>query len=119
VCLSSGEAEEGRDEAELPLDFTLADPFCLSLPDQVYCLVTGDRPPGSPKRPKALAGFDSSFDSPMILFQDVVQILHLPQSTAAPQLPFLLQLLHSRRVAPTFVDIDDARSGWLGERNAF
>jgi hypothetical protein len=27
VCLSSGEAEEGRDEAELSLDFTLADPF--------------------------------------------------------------------------------------------
>jgi hypothetical protein len=43
VCLSSGEAEEGRDEAELPLDFTLADPFCLSLPDHVYCLVTGGR----------------------------------------------------------------------------
>jgi hypothetical protein len=34
-----------------------------------------------------------------------------PQSTAAPQLPFVLQLLHGRRVAPTFIDIDDARSG--------
>jgi hypothetical protein len=50
----------------------------------------------------------------MILFQDVVQILHLPQSTAALQLPFLLQLLHSRRLASTFVDIDDARSGMAG-----
>jgi hypothetical protein len=47
--LSSGEAEHGRNEAELPLDFTLADPFCLSLPNHVHCLVTSDRSPGTPK----------------------------------------------------------------------
>jgi hypothetical protein len=88
--LSSGEAEHSRDQAELPDDFTLADPSCLSLPNHVHCLITGDRPPRTPKGSEALAGFHSSFDGSMILFQDVVQILHRPEPTAAGQLSFLL-----------------------------
>jgi hypothetical protein len=87
--LSSGEAEHGRNEAELPLDFTLADPFaCPFL--HVHCLVTSDRSPGTQNETEALASFYSSFYGPVILFQNIVQILHRPQSTAATQLPFVL-----------------------------
>jgi NAD(P)-dependent dehydrogenase (short-subunit alcohol dehydrogenase family) len=60
--LSSGEAEHSRDQAELPGDFSLADPSCLSLPNHVHCLITGDRPPRAPRGSEALAGLHSSFD---------------------------------------------------------
>jgi hypothetical protein len=52
--LSSGEAEYSRDQAELPGDFRLADPSCLSLPNHVQRLITGDRPQRAPKRSGSL-----------------------------------------------------------------
>ena len=38
--------------------------------------VAGDRPPSSPKRSKMLACVDPAFDRAVVLFQDVVKILH-------------------------------------------
>ena len=38
--------------------------------------VTGDRPPSSPERAKMLACTYPALDRPMILFQDVIEILH-------------------------------------------
>ena len=47
----------------------------LSFPDSVHCLVTLDGTPGIRKGSEALLRIDSSFDGPVILFNDVVQIL--------------------------------------------
>jgi hypothetical protein len=40
------------------------------------CFIAGDRTPGSPKRAEMLAGAYPALDRPMILFQDVIEILH-------------------------------------------
>jgi hypothetical protein len=38
--------------------------------------IAADRTPGGPKGPEMLARLDPAFDSPMILFQDVIEVLH-------------------------------------------
>jgi hypothetical protein len=49
---------------------------CLSFADHVNGFVTGNRAPGAPKGTKPLTGSAPAFDGPMILFEDVVEVLH-------------------------------------------
>jgi hypothetical protein len=51
-------------------------PSCLSFADHVNGFVTGNRAPGAPKGTKPLTGSAPAFDGPMILFEDVVEVLH-------------------------------------------
>ncbi len=41
---------------------------------------------------EALLGVDSTFDGSMILFENVIQVLHRSVSTAGAQPPFLLSV---------------------------
>jgi hypothetical protein len=38
--------------------------------------IAADRTPGGPKGPEMLDRLDPAFDSPMILFQNVIEVLH-------------------------------------------
>src|SRR6516164_10063866 len=48
----------------------------LAFADHMDRLVAGNCAPSAPKRTEMLAGADQAFDRPMILFQNVVEILH-------------------------------------------
>ena len=39
-------------------------------------LIAGDRAPGSPEGAKMLACTHPAFDGPMVLFQDLIEVLH-------------------------------------------
>jgi hypothetical protein len=48
----------------------------LAFADHMNRLVAGDRTPSSPERTKMLACAHPAFDGPVILFQDIIEILH-------------------------------------------
>jgi hypothetical protein len=52
------------------------------LPDHVDCFVALNRSPSRPEFSEALLGVNSTFDGSMILFENVVQVLHRSVSTA-------------------------------------
>jgi hypothetical protein len=77
--------EQTRNEMELVDNLTDAHPPGLPLPNRMHRLVTLDRAISSPERPEALARSHPPLDGPMILLQNVIQVLHRPQSTSALQ----------------------------------
>ena len=80
--------EQPSDEMELANNLTDAHPPRLPLPNRMHRFVTLDRAVGSPERTEALARSRASLDGPMILLQEVIKVLHRPQSTSTPQRAF-------------------------------
>ena len=64
--------EKAVDELNLPKKIISRHPSSLPLPDHVDCFVALDRAPDRLQFSKALLGIHSTFDGPMILFEDVV-----------------------------------------------
>ena len=80
--------EKAVDELNLAKKVVSRHPSHLPLPDHVKRFVALNRSPGRPKFSNALLGLHSTFDGSMILFQNVVQVLHGSVSTALAQRPF-------------------------------
>ena len=57
----------------------------LAFADHMDRLVAGDRTPSSPKRAKMLAGVNPALDRPVILFKDIVEVLHRSMSAVPLQ----------------------------------
>jgi hypothetical protein len=75
---SGSEVEQLSDEGSLSLHVATADPANLFLPHHCHRLVArqGSSCRSKTAEPKARAG--QAFDAPMILLDDVVQVLALP-----------------------------------------
>jgi hypothetical protein len=58
---------------------------------------------------ESLLGIHSSFDSPVVLLDDIVQILHRPMAAATAECPLLLNSRDRRGVEGRQVRVDDAR----------
>jgi hypothetical protein len=89
VC-SGYQIEKVVDELNLPRQIISWHPSNLPLPDYVDCFVALNGSPGRLEFSKALFGVHSTFDGSMVLFEDVIQVLHGPVSTTIAQRPFLL-----------------------------
>jgi len=74
--------EKTVDELNLTKKIISCHPSNLPLPDHVDCFVALNRSPSRPEFSEALLGIHSTFDSSMILFENVVQVLHRSVSTA-------------------------------------
>ena len=68
--------EKAVDELNLTRKIISCHPSNLPLPDHVDCFVALNRSPSCLEFSEALFGVHSTFDGSMILFQNVVQILH-------------------------------------------
>jgi hypothetical protein len=68
--------EETNIEAVQWTDLRTRHTFALAFADHVDRLVASDCAPGSPEGTKMLACFDPPLDRPMILFQNIVEVLH-------------------------------------------
>ena len=88
--------EKAVDELNLSKKIISCHPSNLPLPDHVDCFVALNRSPSRLKFSEALLGVHSTFDGSMILFQNVVQVLHRSVSTAVAQRPFLFCCWGSR-----------------------
>src|ERR1035437_6658380 len=82
--------EKAVDELNLAKKVVSCHPSNLPLPDHMNRFVTLNRSPSRLEFSEALLGVHSTFDGSMILFENVVQVLHGSVSTALAQRPFLL-----------------------------
>src|SRR5271167_1012245 len=73
------------------------------------CFVTCDRAPSSPEGAKILVCAHPALDRPMILFQNIVEILHRSMSTVLLQSALVFELHNRRRVSGMLVGVDDSR----------
>jgi hypothetical protein len=73
--------EKAVDELNLTKKIISCHPSSLPLPDHVDCFVALNRSPSRLEFSEALLGVHSTFDGSMILFQNVVQVLHRSMST--------------------------------------
>jgi len=74
--------EKAVDELNLSKKIISCHPSNLPLPDHVDCFVALNRAPSRLEFSEALLGIHSTFDGSMILFENVVQVLQRPVSTA-------------------------------------
>jgi len=81
----------------------------LAFADHVNRLVAGQRAPGSPERPKMLAGFHPALDGPMILFHHVIELTPEAVPALFVQNPVGFELCDRRRVGAMAVGVDDSR----------
>ena len=86
----SCQIEKTIDELNLPKKIISCHPSNLPLADHVDCFVALNRSPGRLKFSESLFGVHSTFDGSMILFEDVIQVLHGSVSTTMAQCSFLL-----------------------------
>jgi len=89
VCraFSGRQIEKALDQLNLTKKIISCAPSTLPLTDHVDCLVSLNRSSSRLEFPEALLGVHSTFDSPMILFENVVQVLYRSVSTAVAQCP--------------------------------
>src|SRR5271170_5216526 len=71
--------------------------------------VAGDRAPRSPERAKMLACAYPALDRPMILFQNVVEILHRSMPAILFQSLLGFESLDGRWITGVLVGVDDPR----------
>src|ERR1035438_115515 len=101
--------EKVVDELNLTKNIISCHPSSLPLPDHVHCLVALNRSPSCLEFSEALLSVHSTFDGSMILFQNVVQILHRSVSTAVAQRPFLLTVRDRGAINRCQVGVDHSR----------
>jgi hypothetical protein len=106
---SGGQFEELVDELNLTPNISSAHPPNLPLPHHVHRLITLNRSLRSRKLPKSLLGIYPPFDRSVVLFENVVQVLHGSGTTAAAKGPFLLYVGDGRAVDRCQIRIDDTR----------
>src|SRR5277367_5040476 len=119
VC-SGCQIEEMVDELDLSRQIISCHPSNLPLPYHVDCFVALNGSPGRLEFSEALFGVHSTFDGSMILFEDVIQVLHGSVSTTMAQCPFLLTVGDRGGVDRRQVGVDHSRlrMGSIAERLA-
>ena len=76
VYILEGQSEESLDELNLTPNVSPANPPSLPFPNHVHRLISLNRSRGGLELSKSLLGVHSSFDRSIILFQDIVKVLH-------------------------------------------
>src|SRR5271166_2841948 len=82
-------------------------------------LVAGTCAPSAPKRTEMLARADPAFDGPVILLQDVVEVLHRSMSAVLLQSTFGFELRNRRRITGVLVGVDDPRRRMVRSAQGF
>src|ERR1035437_1197441 len=105
------QVEKAVDKLNLSKKIISCHPSSLPLSDHVDCFIALNRSPSRLKFSEALLSVNSTFDGSMILFENVVQVLHGSVSTAVAQRPFLLTVRDRRAVNRRQVGVDHSRLG--------
>src|SRR6516165_12549915 len=90
------QGEKAVDELNLSKKIISCHPSSLPLPDHMNCFVALNRSPSRRELSEALLGIHTTFDGSMILFENVIQVLHRSVSTAVAQRAFLTYCRGSR-----------------------
>jgi hypothetical protein len=95
------------DESILSPDPTATQPPHLALLNYIHRLITLNRSSRSLEFAKPLLGVHAPFDRPMVLLDDVVQILDGSVTAPAGERPFLLYICDGRAVDRSQIRVDD------------
>src|ERR1700720_1978032 len=104
-----GQFEELLDELNLTSNVSPANPPSLPFPNHVHCLISLNRSPCRLELWKSLLGVHSALDRSMVLFEDIVKVLHRSMPTTAALNPFLLYICDGCAVDGRQIRVDDAR----------
>ena len=83
---SGRDPEQAGNKGGLSVHVAPANVPNLSLSDHRHCLVASQRSSGGLETAKAQTGSDQALDAPMILLDDVVEVIDLASPREAPQL---------------------------------
>src|SRR5215213_4843057 len=106
---SGRDPEQAGNKGGLSRHVTPANVPNLSFSDHRHSLVAGQRSSGGWQTAKAQTGSDQGFDAPMVLLNDVVEVLDLAQPGEAPQLTIALHRRDRGGIGRILVDRDRAR----------
>ena len=114
------QVEKAVDELNLPKKIISCHPSNVPLSDHVDRFVALNRSPRRLEFSEALFGSHSTFDGSMILFENVVQVLHRSVSTTVAQRSFLLTVGDRGAVNRCQISVDYSRlrMGSIAERLA-
>jgi hypothetical protein len=104
-----GDPEEIRYEPDLHLNGASAYSRNLPLPNYVYRFVSPDCSPRCLEIEEPECGVNSPFDEPMVLLDDIIEVLRLSQLSEVGEGSFFLQLLDRRGIGWIFIDVDHSR----------
>ena len=99
-----GKLKQIFDEFDLIFNISFFNPFNLSLSNHVYLLIPPERPPSRVKGLKAEAGFNPPLNKPMILFNDIVQVLDLSDLKSFRKESFLFEFLDRCRISGVLIN---------------
>ena len=71
--------EQACHESDLPLNIRSFHSLNLSFPDHIHCLIALDCPTRRVETGKPEPGIDSSFNEPMVLLDDIIEIFALSE----------------------------------------
>src|SRR5258708_2661268 len=102
-------SKQGSDECHLTPDVSFLHALEVSLPHPIYRLVSLECSPSRFKREEAQSWFDQPFDEAMILFDDGVEILDLPQFYTFRQNPTRFEVGNGFGRGGILLHVDEAR----------
>src|SRR5208337_111945 len=88
-------------------------PARLAFADLVNRFIAGDGAPSAPERSEMLTRVYSSLDRAVVLFQNIVEILHRSVLAVLLQNILVFELHNRRRVSGMLVGVDDSRHGMV------
>jgi hypothetical protein len=102
LCLDS-HSKQGGDEYHLTPDISFLHTVYLSLSHHIHRFVSLQRSPCRFKREEAKSWFDRPFDEAMILLDNSVEVLDLPQFTSLERASLGFQLVQSFGIGGVFI----------------
>ncbi len=102
-------SKESGDECDLPSYIPFCHALHLPLPQHVHHLKSLQSPPCCLKREKAHSRLRQTLDTPMILFDQVVEVFDLSSFTAYGKVSFCFEFVERFRIGRIFVHVDDTR----------
>ncbi len=112
-------SKQASDERNLTHDVPFFDATHLPFPDHVHDLISLQSSPRALERKEAQPRFDASFDEAVILFDDVVQVLDLPQFTRFWNDALGFELTDGLGIGRIFIDRDHTRGGGMRRSQRF
>ena len=91
----------------------------LPLADHMNRFIAGNRAPCSPEGAKMLACANPTFDGPVVLFQDIIEVLYRTVLTILLKGTFGFELRDRRRITGVLVGIDYAGCGMVLSAQGF
>jgi hypothetical protein len=102
-CLNCSSKQFG-DQCDLPSHIAFVHPLQLSFPQHVHHLKSLQCSPCGQIREEAHARFCQAFDEPMILFNEIIEILDLSQFTAFGKVSCCLELAPGFGIGGVFIE---------------